>query len=244
MNIIEVRNLDHQFSDGSFGIRHINLSIPKGSFTILAGPNGSGKTTLCLHFNGLLMPTGGEVLLNGISVSKNLTKTRQSVGMVFQNSDAQIVGETVDSDVAFGPENLSLPRKEIKRRVADALDAMGMADKSDQSPYTLSAGEKRRLSIAGVLAMKPEILIFDEPFSNLDYPTTLSLLERILDLHRAENTIFIVAHDLDKIISHADRLIVMSKGEVALDGHPSKLLESVETYGVEKPCVCKVRAGQ
>jgi len=243
MNIIEVRNLSHRFGDGTFGVENINLSIQKGTFTILAGPNGSGKTTLCLHFNGLLKPTSGEILLHGSSISKNLRLARQKVGMVFQNSDSQIVGETVYADVAFGPENLCLSKGDINGRVLDALRIVGMDTKLEQNPFTLSAGEKRRLSIAGVLAMKPEFLIFDEPFSNLDFPSSTEVLEQILELHRAGQTILIIAHDLEKVVHHAGRLIVMSAGNIVLDGLPSQIIASVEDFGVEKPCNCRSTGG-
>ena len=211
---------------------------------MLAGPNGSGKTTLCLHFNGLLTPTSGQVLLSGQLVSKNLQQARQKVGMVFQNSDSQIVGETVYADVAFGPENMGLSRDEIDRRVMASLKTVGMETRMQQSPFTLSAGEKRRLSIAGVLAMQPEILILDEPFSNLDFPSSIEVQKQIKDLHQSGHTIIIIAHELEKVIQQADRLIVMNGGKIVLDNEPARIMDAIETYGVEKPCDCKLNGVQ
>ena len=211
MAIIEIENLSHQFEDGSYGIKDINLSIQEGSFVIISGPNGSGKTTLMRHLNGLLLPTAGIVKLAGIPVSDNVVKARQFVGMMFQDADSQIVGETVHDDVAFGPENLCLERIEIKDRVTGALKTAGLTQLSEQRPHLLSGGEKRRLAIAGILAMNPRVIVFDEPFASLDYPGVQQVLSYIVDLHRSGRTILMVTHDLEKVIAHADRLVVMQR---------------------------------
>ncbi|MBT8357526.1 MAG: energy-coupling factor ABC transporter ATP-binding protein, partial [Deltaproteobacteria bacterium] len=165
MNIIEIENLSHRFSDGKFGIQDINLTIPKGEFLVIGGQNGSGKTTLLKHLNGLLLPTTGTIKISGVEVSSHIKQARQMVGMVFQNADSQIVGETVYDDVAFGPENLCLDRQIVANRVFLALKAVGLTRHADKRPHLLSGGEKRRLSIAGILAMEPKIIVFDEPFS-------------------------------------------------------------------------------
>jgi biotin transport system ATP-binding protein len=240
MNIIEIENLSHRFADGTVGLENINLSISEGSFVVIAGPNGSGKTTLLKHLNGLLLPTKGVVKLLGVSVAKNLKWSRQMVGMVFQDADSQIVGETVLDDVAFGPENLCLDRTEIKRRVVRALEAVRLNHYKDQKPHLLSGGEKRRLAIAGILAMEPKVLVFDEPFSSLDYPGVKQILAQMISLHQAGHTILVAAHDLEKLIAHTDRLVIMQDGGIAKDGLPSQLLGQLEDFGIREPCASKL----
>jgi len=236
MNIIEIDNLSHRFDNGTWGLQNVSLTIRAGSFVVISGRNGSGKTTLLRHFNGLLLPDTGTVRLDGFEVPHNLVRARQMVGMVFQDADSQIVGETVYDDVAFGPENLCLDRVEVKRRVSRALQIVGLQDHAEQRPHLLSGGEKRRLTIAGILAMEPEVLVFDEPFSNLDYPGTQQVLNQILALHQAGSTIVIAAHDLQTVLDHADRLIIMDAGKVAKDGFPGDLIKDFETFGIRVPC--------
>ena len=236
MNIIEIENLTHRFSDGTLGLDRISLKIQAGSFVVVAGPNGSGKTTLIRHLNGLLRPTGGSVKVAGLSVQKDLMRARRLVGMMFQDADSQIVGETVSEDVAFGPENLRLDRDKIRERVAFALDVVGLKDFAQQPPHLLSGGEKRRLAIAGILAMEPEVIVFDEPFASLDYPGVKQVLSQILTLHQAGHTILVITHDLEKVFAHAERLIVMQKGKIVRDGPPADIICDIETFGVRAPC--------
>lgn len=243
MNILEIVNLSHFFPDGSCGVENINLSIKKGEFVVIGGQNGSGKTTLCRHLNGLLNPTSGEVLLNGESIQKDIRKTRQTVGMVFQNADMQIVGETVYSDISFGPENLSLPRDEINNRVDAAINDVGLTALRDHKPHTLSGGEKRKLAIAGILVMLPRVIIFDEPFSNLDYPGSRQVLKQIINLHRTGHTIIIITHELEKVIAQADRLVVMQRGRIVQSGSPAGIIMDVEQYGIRMPCSVKLGKG-
>ena len=240
MNIIEIENLSHRFTDGTFGIEDINLSILKGSFVVIAGLNGSGKTTLLRHLNGLLLPTAGTVRLAGISVAQDLLQARQLVGMMFQDADSQIVGETVYEDVAFGPENLRLDRGVVETRVQKALQAVGMSDLAHQRPHLLSGGEKRRLAIAGILAMEPRVIVFDEPFASMDYPGVKQVLQHILALHQSGHTIIVTTHDLEKIIAHADRLILMHGGKIIRDGMPNEIMADVEAFGVRKPCTFRL----
>ena len=240
MNIIEIENLSHKFADGAIGLENINLSISEGSFVVIAGPNGSGKTTLLRHLNGLLLPTEGVVKLSGVSVAKNLKRSRQMVGMVFQDADSQIVGETVSDDVAFGPENLCMDRAEVKRRVDRALEIVGLHHHKDQTPHVLSGGEKRRLAIAGILAMEPEVIVFDEPFSSLDYPGVKQVLAQMISLHQTGHTILVAAHDLEKLIAHTDRLVIMQEGGIVRDGLPSQLLGELEMYGIREPCASRL----
>jgi len=239
VDIITIENLSHRFADGRFGLQAIDLTIATGSFVVICGPNGSGKTTLLRHLNGLLQPTTGSVTVDGVAVAADLRRARQRVGMVFQDADSQIVGETVYDDVAFGPENLGLARVEIDRRVRRALANVGLEHFADQSPHRLSGGEKRRLAIAGVLAMGPRVIVFDEPFSNLDFPGVKQVLQQIVDLHRAGHTVLVTTHDIEKIIPHAERLIVIQGGRIQRDGPPRTLLTEVERFGVRAPCAVK-----
>jgi len=240
MSFIEINGLYHRFPDGTQGIEGIDLSIEKGEFVVIAGKNGSGKTTLLRHLNGLLSPSAGDVVVDGISVAKDPRRVRRMVGMVFQDADSQIVGETVFEDAAFGPENLKLDRQTIRGRVADALSAVDLERLSDQRPHVLSVGEKRRLAIAGVLAMEPEVVVFDEPFSNLDYDGIRQVLTQMLSLQRDGKTLVVTTHDLEKVITHADRLVILFDGEVVRDGLPSALLEETERFGVRQPCAARL----
>lgn len=238
--IIEINNLTHKFGDGTTGLSNIQLSIQAGSFVVIAGCNGSGKTTLLRHLNGLLLPTEGEVRIEGVAVDDDLQGARQKVGMVFQDTDSQIVGETVFEDVAFGPENLCLKRQEVRERVVSALHAVALSDRSDDRPHLLSGGQKRRLTIAGILAMKPSILVFDEPFSNLDYPGIVKVLQQIVSLHSQGATIILTTHDLEKVIVHADRLLLMKDGKILRDDQPKNLYKELEMFGVREPCASRL----
>ena len=240
MNLLEIENLSHRYPDGTRGVEDINLTILEGEFVVIAGQNGSGKTTLLKHLNGLLLPDTGMVRIAGISVSQDLVRARQMVGMVFQDSDSQIVGETVHNEVAFGPENLCLDRGEINTRVATALAAVGLGGLENQRPHTLSGGEKRRLAIAGVLAMKPIVVVFDEPFSDLDYPGVKQVLQQILTLHQAGHTILVTTHDLEKVIAHANRLVIMKDGKIVRIGSPEDLIKETEVFGVREPCASRL----
>lgn len=243
MAIIEIENLSHRFADGRQGLDDVSLALNEGAFTVIAGANGSGKTTLLRHLNGLLTSQSGSVTVCGISVKHNPRDARRQVGMVFQEADSQIVGETVYDDVAFGPENLALSREEIDRRVRGALAAVDLEGFEDKKPHHLSGGEKRRLAIAGVLAMRPRVLLMDEPFSNLDFPSAKKVLEQVLDLHRNGHTIVMTTHDLEKVIAHAQRLVVMAGGRVVEDGDPATVLEGIERYGIRLPCSLRLGVG-
>lgn len=237
--IIEIKGLSHRFPDGTPGLRNVSLTIPEGSLTVVAGENGSGKTTLLKHLNALLRPTEGTVLVDGEDAAKNPLKTRQTVGLVFQNPDHQIVGETVYDDAAFGPKNLKLDPDTVKTRVTAALNAVSLTAFADRSPHLLSGGEKRRLAIAGVLAMKPKVMALDEPFSSLDYSGIRDVLRRILNLHQSGCTVVVTTHDVEKIIAHAQRLVVLQKGTVAADGPPEIVAPGLEQFGIRIPCAMR-----
>ncbi len=233
--IVEIQNLTHRFADGRLGLDDVSLDIEEGAFVVIAGANGSGKTTLLRHLNGLLRPTSGTVRVAGVSVADDPRRARLLVGMIFQDAESQIVGETVYDDVAFGPENLRLSRFEVDRRVAGALDAVGLTELAGCRPHRLSGGEKRRLSIAGILAMQPRVIVFDEPFSNLDYPGVRQVLGQMVALHRSGHTILLTTHDLDKVLAHADRLVIMQHGNIVRDGLPAAVAAETETFDVRSP---------
>jgi len=241
--IIQTANLSHRFADGTQGLSDVTLTFNEGEFTVIAGANGSGKTTLLRHLNGLLFPESGSVTVCGKSVKNDPLAARKQVGMVFQDADSQIVGETVYDDTAFGPENLALARDQINRRVSRALAAVNLSGLENKQPHHLSGGEKRRLAIAGVLAMAPRVLLMDEPFSNLDYPATCLVLDQILDLHRSGHTIIISTHDLEKVVAHAQRLVIMAKGRVVEDGSPAEIMAAIERYGIRPPCSVQLGKG-
>jgi biotin transport system ATP-binding protein len=240
MAILEVDHLTHLFGKAPKGIEDICLTVEEGELVVIVGANGSGKTTLLRHLNGLLLPHSGTVRLDGTAVSDDLIRARRMVGMVFQDADSQIVGETVGADVAFGPENLGLAREEIDRRVVAALSMVGLMELADQRPHLLSGGEKRRLAIAGVLAMEPKVIVFDEPFSNLDYPGVCQVLAQILNLRRMGRTILLSTHDLEKVVAHADRLVVLKDGRLVMQGAPNIVVQHVETFGVRAPCAVRL----
>lgn len=235
MIILETRNLTKQFADGTVVLRNINLQVSSGEMVVLAGANGSGKTVLARHLNGLLQPSSGEVWVAGQPVSRNLAEARRQVGLVFQDSDSQIVGETVTADVAFGPENLGLAPSEVQNRVREALEAVGLTACAHQRPHRLSGGQKRKLVIAGVLAMRPQIIVLDEPFTGLDFPGVVQVLTQLVRLHRAGHTLLVITHELEKVLAHADRLMILHAGQIVADGSPAKLVDRVETYGIKKP---------
>jgi biotin transport system ATP-binding protein len=243
VTIIDIDGLTHRYADGTVALQGVGLTIAEGELTVIAGANGSGKTTLLRHLNGLIAVQEGTVRVCGKSVTADPMAARQAVGMVFQDADSQIIGETVYDDVAFGPENLRLTRPEIDRRVHEALSAVGLDGMEDKRPHYLSGGQKRRLAIAGVLAMAPRVLMMDEPFSNLDYPSARQVLKRIVQLNQAGHTIVITTHDLEKIIAHAHRLVVMAQGRIVRDGAPANVMASIEAFGIRPPCSVQLGRG-
>jgi biotin transport system ATP-binding protein len=231
--VIRVRNLSHAYSE-EVAVDDVSLSIDDGEFLLLAGPNGSGKTTLVRHFNGLLEPDSGGVEVNGHRVEADVVAARTAVGMVFQDPRDGFVAATVGAEVAFGPENLGLDRAEIERRVDDALDAVRLGGKRDARIEELSGGERERVAIAGALAMDPDHLVLDEPFTGLDWPARQAVLERLDALHESGRSVVVVTHDLRDVAALADRVVVLSEGRIALDSaapDPERLTE----LGVRPP---------
>ncbi|MCK5542545.1 MAG: ABC transporter ATP-binding protein [Desulfobacterales bacterium] len=242
-NLIQVKKLTHIYSDNNYGIKDITFSVQSGEFIILAGKNGSGKTTLLRHLNGLLSATSGEILISNNPIEKNIVEIKKKIGMVFQDADSQIVGETVFDEVAFGPENLKWERKLINKKVESTLKLLGLTQLADRNPATLSGGEKRKLAIAGVLVMEPDVILFDEPFSNLDYPAASNLLSLITKLNKNGITIIIATHDIEKVIAKATRMIIMDDGHIKQDGVPDQLIKITEQYGIREPCSSKLNLG-
>ena len=234
--VFSLSNVHMTFPDGTEALRGINLSIAAGEFVVVAGANGSGKTTLLLHLKGLLKPTAGAVFISGISVADHPLEARLKVGLVFQDADSQIVGETVYDDVAFGPENLRLGPQQVRLRVTTALETVGLVGLAQRRPHLLSGGQKRRLTIAGVLAMAPHTILFDEPFTHLDYNGIQQVLAQLVRLQAGGHTLVVATHDLEKVVAHADRLVVLAEGQVALDGPPDAIMPRVEQFAVRRPC--------
>jgi len=233
--MLRVEHLTHVFSNGKTGIDDVSFSINDGEFAVITGKNGSGKTVLIKHFIGLLAPSRGEIFYDDKLVCKNLLWARQKIGMVFQSADNQIIGETVEEDIAFGPRNLRLGEHETKRRVESALRATGLSDLRNRRPHTLSGGEKRKLAVASVLAMEPSLIVLDEPFSNLDYPGIQAVLSIIVELNKGGTTIIVVTHELEKLLAHSGRLLVMEQGRLVENGKPEDVIAGVEQYGVHLP---------
>ena len=208
----------------------VSLTIEQGSFVVVLGHNGSGKSTLAKTLNGVLLPCGGHVYVEGMDTLDEhlLLAIRRTVGMVFQNPDNQIVANVVEEDVAFAPENLGVPPEEIRRRVDDALKAVGMYEFREHAPHLLSGGQKQRIAIAGVIAMQPRCIVLDEPTAMLDPIGRADVLRTIKALNRQRGvTVVLITHHMDEA-APADRLVVMAKGRVIADGAPKEIFQDVE----------------
>ena len=211
-------------------LEDVSLSIERGSFVVVLGHNGSGKSTLAKHMNAVLLPSGGTVYVEGMDTRDEalLLEIRRRVGMVFQNPDNQIVANVVEEDVAFAPENLGVPSEEIRRRVDDALAAVGMSEFTRHAPHLLSGGQKQRVAIAGVIAMAPECIVLDEATAMLDPAGRREVLSAIRTLNQERGiTVVLITHHMDEAMD-ADRLIVMNDGKLVIDGAPAEVFTQVE----------------
>ncbi len=212
-------------------VDQVNLDIEQGSFIAILGHNGSGKSTLAKHMNAILNPTEGTVWVDGMDTSEEerVWDIRQRAGMVFQNPDNQIIGQVVEEDVGFGPENMGVPTKEIWERVEESLKAVGMYQYRKHSPNKLSGGQKQRISIAGVLAMHPKCIVLDEPTAMLDPQGRKEVIRAARALNQVEGiTVILITHYMEEII-HADRVFVMDSGKIAMEGTPREIFSQVET---------------
>lgn len=243
------RDEDDNIEEIDRAIDDLNVDIEKGSFVAILGHNGSGKSTFAKQINGILTPTEGTVWVSGMDTSDQeaIWEIRKKAGMVFQNPDNQIIGNVVEEDVGFGPENMGVPADDIWKRVDESLEAVGMTAYRYKSPNKLSGGQKQRVAIAGVMAMRPECIILDEPTAGLDPRGRDEILDKISHLHREKGmTIILVSHSMEDIARYADRLMVMNRGEKAFDGPPREVFEhyrDLETMGLAAPQVTYIVHG-
>mgnify|MGYP003879335461 FL=1 len=231
--ILRAENLSYKYDSASeedFALQGLNITVRKGEFIAILGHNGSGKSTLAKHFNAILLPAGGKMYVAGMETAdENLIYSiRQTVGMVFQNPDNQIVANIVEEDIAFAPENLGVDPAEIRKRVDDALKAVGMYEFKDHAPHMLSGGQKQRIAIAGVIAMMPQCIVLDEPTAMLDPVGRNEVLRTIRLLNREYGiTIVLITHHMEEA-AICDRVVVMEKGQIAADGTPKEVFAQVE----------------
>ncbi len=232
-NIIEVKNVTYEYTDEEktfAAVKNLSLNIERGSFTVILGHNGSGKSTLAKMLNGLNKPTSGDVFADGINTKDEETEieVKRKVGMVFQNPDNQIIASIVEEDVAFGPENLGIPPKEIEKRVEDALKAVDMWEFRKSTPHHLSGGQKQRIAIAGIIAMQPECLVLDEPTAMLDPKGRAEIISTLHRLNQDKGiTVVLITHYMEEA-ENADRVIVMNDGEIIADDKPKVIFSDVE----------------
>lgn len=239
MGIVKAKDLVYEYirrdEDGNVegittAVDHVSLDIRQGQFIAILGHNGSGKSTLAKHINAILNPTEGTLWVDGMDTSEeeNLWNIRQTAGMVFQNPDNQIIGQVVEEDVGFGPENMGIPTKEIWERVEESLRAVGMYEFRKHSPNKLSGGQKQRISIAGVLAMHPKCIVLDEPTAMLDPSGRKEVIRAVRGLNDVEGiTVILITHYMEEII-HADKVFVMDQGRIAMEGTPREIFSQVE----------------
>lgn len=245
--MIEIKNLNFKYNetDEKFILKDLNLNIESGDFVAILGHNGSGKSTLAKLLNGLLQPTSGDVIVDGLNTKNEETiwQLRSNTGMVFQNPDNQIVATIVEEDVAFGPENLGIETTEIRKRVDQALKAVGMSEYARRAPHMLSGGQKQRIAIAGILAISPKYIILDEPTAMLDPVGRKEVMSTIEYLNKEEKkTIILITHYMDEA-ARANRIIVMEKGQVLIDEKPREVfshVDKIKEIGLDVPQVTEL----
>ena len=241
--MLEVKDLKYSYNTDYQALKGVSLKVNKGEMISLLGKNGAGKSTLFLHLNGIYKPDSGKVFIEGEELKydkKSLLKFRQKVGIVFQNPDDQIFAPTVEEDVAFGPLNLGLSMEEVQQRVADALDRVGMTGYEKTAPHHLSGGQKKRVAIAGILAMRPKIMVLDEPTAGLDPQGVVNLSKLLDELNEEGITIIISTHDVDLVPNYADRVFVLVDGQLIAEGTPKEIFaqpEILEQANLKVPIV-------
>ena len=227
---IEGLNLD---INGQTILSDVSVALERGSFAAMCGRNGAGKSQLMRCIKGLRKPSGGRILLNGTEADEKARMKR--IALVFQSAETQVVSQSVEKDIAFGPENMGLDKAEVERRVEAALTLMGLKEKARQRPQTLSGGELRKCAIAGIIAMEPEVILLDEPFANLDYPSTLAVIRALCALHERGYTLLVVSHEAEKFLFHTDTLLIMDGGSVMEAGSSPELFPKLRDYDVYIP---------
>lgn len=249
-NMIECKDLIYKYAgnegeEGKVAINGVNVDVKKGEFLVVLGRNGSGKSTLAKHINALLLPSGGKVYVDGLDTAdtNNIWDIRNKAGMVFQNPDNQIVATIVEEDVAFGPENLGIEPSEIRRRVDESLKKVDMYDYRRHAPHLLSGGQKQRIAIAGILAMRPECIVFDEPTAMLDPSGRREVIKTIKDINENYGiTIILITHFMEEA-AEADRIIVMDQGNIIMEGIPRDIFSQVpmmKKIGLDVPQVTEL----
>jgi cobalt/nickel transport system ATP-binding protein len=230
--IFRLEKLSHRYSDGTLALNEVSLNFTRGERVAFLGTNGSGKTTLLNHLNGILKPTSGNIYFEDKPLAydaKSLLTLRKRIGFVFQDPNDQLFASTVKQDVAFGPLNLGLPPDQVKKVVDDALKVVGMSEFTDKPPHFLSLGQKKRVALAGVLAMQPEVIIMDEPTSNLDPRATSEILHLLLRLNKeAGITLLLATHDVDMVPLFANKLYILDKGKLVSEGSPKVIFSDTE----------------
>lgn len=219
--ILEVKDLHYNYPDGTQAIKGIDFKVEEGQMISILGPNGAGKSTFFLHFNGIIEPTSGEVIIEGKTLKydkKSLLEARAKVGVVFQNPDDQLFAPTVFEDVAFGPMNMGLEEEEVRRRVEESLEKVGMTEYSQKAPHHLSGGQKKRVAIAGILSMRPKVMVLDEPTSGLDPNGASAIMQLLYDLNAEGMTIIVSTHDVDLVPMYSDNINVLRKGKILKRG--------------------------
>ncbi|KAI3349735.1 ABC transporter ATP-binding protein [Clostridium botulinum] len=224
--ILKVRNLNYKYNNEKIVLSNINIDIYEGEKVAILGSNGAGKSTFFLNINGVLTPKSGDIIYRGKKISKKeLNELRKNIGIVFQDADNQIIASTVLAEVSFGPINLKLPKEEVKERVEEALSYMNLTEFKNRPPHYLSGGEKKRVSIADIIAMQSEIIIFDEPTASLDPLNAIMLEEVLKKLSEEKKTLLISTHDVDFAYRWAERVIVFANGEIIADGTPLQIFK-------------------
>jgi len=244
--ILETKDLSYQYSDGTKALNNVNLKIEKGKKISVIGVNGSGKSTLFLNFNGVLKPTKGSVIYKGNEVKynhKSLLNLRKNIGIVFQDPENQLFSASVYQEVSFGPMNLKLKENEVRNRVDDALKNVGMYEYRDKAVHFLSYGQKKRVSIADILVMEPEVIVFDEPTSSLDPKHSKQIVKIFDDLNEKGMTVILSTHDVELAYSWSDYIIVMKDGEIFREGTPYEIFSDdklIHECYLEKPLILEI----